>query len=149
MLNLYYSYLYLQPLSHTLPGTHTHISLFPTLGLGAQVPSRQSGLTFNPEFSSPLPSLITRAKPPRVVRSAVLRATARRRHSPGAVEVSPGQSANLVCTPQLLPGTPLRGDRCEYFLGGLAVRPRVGARALNTANFSREQFVGWGGETGK
>ena len=68
---------------------------------------------------------------------------------PRAGEVSPGRSADLVRTPQLLPGTPLGGDPCEYFSGGLAVQPRVGARALNRANFSREQFVGRGGETGK
>ena len=113
--------------------------------IGAQVPSRRSGLTFNPEFRSRSPSSITRAKPRRVVRSAVLGATARRRLG----EVSPGRSADLVRTPQLLPGTPLGGDPCEYFSGGLAVQPRVGARALNRANFSREQFVGRGGETGK
>ena len=139
----------LSPLSPPLAGTPSHVNLFPTLGLVAQVPSRRWGITFNPEFRSRLPSSITRAKPRRDVRSAVLGATASRQLGPGPVEVSPGRSADLVRTPQLLPRTPLGGNPCEYFSGGLAVQPWVEARASNRANFSREQFVGCGGETGK
>ena len=55
------------------PFCFTHINdNFPSfLGLGAQVPSRWSGLTFSSEYHSRLPSSITRPKPGGVVRSAV------------------------------------------------------------------------------
>ena len=55
----------------TILFTHVNDNFSPVLGLGAQVPSRWSGLTFSPEYHSRSPSSITRPKPGGVVRSAV------------------------------------------------------------------------------
>ena len=103
--------------------------LFPSLGappftstssqpwaFGAQVPSWRSGLTFNPEFCSISPSSITWAEPHTVEHLAVPGST-----GPKLLGRWPSrsQSTDLVCTRQLLPGTPLRGDCCEYLFRGI------------------------------
>ena len=109
-----------------------HVNLFPVLGLGAQVPFRRSGLTFNPEFCSFFAFLNNLGKTMEGFTLGYPPCNRLQASRPGA-----GQ---LVHSQQHLPGTTLGSNRCEYLFKGLTVQPRVGARAPNRQT-SRESFL--------
>ena len=87
----------------------------PFMGLGAQVPSRWSGLTFSPEYHSRSPSSITRPKPGGVVCSAVSGALSPTL-SPSGRPRSPLDGLQTQCAPRnSWPGR--GGDPCGFILG--------------------------------
>ena len=99
----------------TILFTHINDNFPPFMGLGAQVPSRWSGLTFSPEYHSRSPSSITRPKPGGVVCSAVSGALSPTL-SPSGRPRSPLDGLQTQCAPRnSWPGR--GGDPCGFILG--------------------------------
>ena len=119
----------------------------PFLGLGAQVPSRWSGLTFCLEYHSRSPSSITRPKPGGVVRLALPGAPSPRL-SPSVRPRSPLDGLQTRYAPRnSWPGR--RGDPCGFILGYWWLSQGLGQWAPNRADFSKEQSAVWCREAGK
>ena len=99
----------------TICFTHMNDNFPSFLGLGAQVPSRWSGLTFSPEYHSRSPSSITRPKPGGVVRSAVPGAPGPRLPPSGRPRSPPDGLQTRYAPRNSWPGR--GGDPCGFILG--------------------------------